>query len=199
MQSLWSPSQDVDRWSFDVFALNSASTDHALQTLVFELITRYGLNSRFKVFILGSYCTFHSLCYQRNAKNLWIKKRQSNVIISQLFTRNARCNRWYNQAHGVFFWLRPFTHKFTHSCFCFLFGSWISKHNLIDCAPLYADPDLMPDWVPVRTGERILQTQQPLPQPRPRRWRDPDAALPAAALWACGKSLCYFHLDQRQG
>lgn len=51
---LCSPAQDVDRWSFDVFALNSASSDHALQTLVFELITRYGLNSRFKVFIFGS-------------------------------------------------------------------------------------------------------------------------------------------------
>uniref|UniRef100_A0A8C4EWM0 Phosphodiesterase n=1 Tax=Dicentrarchus labrax TaxID=13489 RepID=A0A8C4EWM0_DICLA len=49
-QSLCSPSpQDVDRWSFDVFALNSASSDHALQTLFFELITRYGLNSRFKI------------------------------------------------------------------------------------------------------------------------------------------------------
>ncbi|KAI3369923.1 hypothetical protein L3Q82_024729, partial [Scortum barcoo] len=41
--------RDVDRWSFDVFALNSASSDHALQTLFFELITRYGLNSRFKI------------------------------------------------------------------------------------------------------------------------------------------------------
>ncbi|KAF3856530.1 hypothetical protein F7725_017253 [Dissostichus mawsoni] len=33
--------RDVDRWNFDVFALNSASSDHALQTLFFELITRY--------------------------------------------------------------------------------------------------------------------------------------------------------------
>ncbi|XP_020492371.2 dual specificity calcium/calmodulin-dependent 3',5'-cyclic nucleotide phosphodiesterase 1B [Labrus bergylta] len=41
--------RDVDRWSFDVFALNAASSDHALQTLFFELITRYGLNSRFKI------------------------------------------------------------------------------------------------------------------------------------------------------
>ncbi|XP_015257933.1 PREDICTED: calcium/calmodulin-dependent 3',5'-cyclic nucleotide phosphodiesterase 1B isoform X3 [Cyprinodon variegatus] len=41
--------RDVDRWSFDVFALNSASSDHALQTLFFELITRYDLNSRFKI------------------------------------------------------------------------------------------------------------------------------------------------------
>ncbi|KAI4827050.1 hypothetical protein KUCAC02_030477 [Chaenocephalus aceratus] len=41
--------RDVDRWNFDVFALNSASSDHPLQTLFFELITRYGLNSRFKI------------------------------------------------------------------------------------------------------------------------------------------------------
>ncbi|XP_067090840.1 dual specificity calcium/calmodulin-dependent 3',5'-cyclic nucleotide phosphodiesterase 1B-like [Osmerus mordax] len=41
--------RDVDRWSFDVFALNSASCDHALQTLFFELVTRYQLNSRFKI------------------------------------------------------------------------------------------------------------------------------------------------------
>ncbi|XP_010780266.1 calcium/calmodulin-dependent 3',5'-cyclic nucleotide phosphodiesterase 1B [Notothenia coriiceps] len=41
--------RDIDRWNFDVFALNSASSDHALQTLFFELITRYGLNSRFKI------------------------------------------------------------------------------------------------------------------------------------------------------
>lgn len=35
-----------------MFALNSASCDRALHTLLFELITRYGLNSRFKVFYL---------------------------------------------------------------------------------------------------------------------------------------------------
>ncbi|XP_044026745.1 calcium/calmodulin-dependent 3',5'-cyclic nucleotide phosphodiesterase 1B-like isoform X3 [Siniperca chuatsi] len=41
--------RDIDRWSFDVFALTSASSDHALRTLFFELITRYGLNGRFKI------------------------------------------------------------------------------------------------------------------------------------------------------
>ncbi|KAM6981211.1 LOW QUALITY PROTEIN: dual specificity calcium/calmodulin-dependent 3',5'-cyclic nucleotide phosphodiesterase 1B-like [Aplochiton taeniatus] len=41
--------RDIDRWSFDVFALNSASSDHSLQTLFFELVTRYELNSRFKI------------------------------------------------------------------------------------------------------------------------------------------------------
>lgn len=49
------PVQDVDRWSFDVFALNSTSSDHALQALFFELITRYELNTRFKVCALWRY------------------------------------------------------------------------------------------------------------------------------------------------
>ncbi|XP_036387265.1 calcium/calmodulin-dependent 3',5'-cyclic nucleotide phosphodiesterase 1B-like [Megalops cyprinoides] len=41
--------RDVDRWNFNVFALNSASSGHELQTLFIELITRYELNSRFKI------------------------------------------------------------------------------------------------------------------------------------------------------
>ncbi|XP_033822332.1 dual specificity calcium/calmodulin-dependent 3',5'-cyclic nucleotide phosphodiesterase 1B-like [Periophthalmus magnuspinnatus] len=41
--------RDLDRWSFDVFALSSASSDHALHTIVFELIARYDLNNRFKI------------------------------------------------------------------------------------------------------------------------------------------------------
>lgn len=69
----------------------------------------------------------------------------------------------------------------------------------LDCALCFVDPHLMPDWVPVCTGERIPQTQQPLPQPRPRCWCDPDVALPAAALWARGKSLWKWRLDEMQG
>lgn len=41
--------QNVDKWSFDVFALNDASGDHALQFIFYELLTRYDLISRFKV------------------------------------------------------------------------------------------------------------------------------------------------------
>ncbi|XP_036806797.1 calcium/calmodulin-dependent 3',5'-cyclic nucleotide phosphodiesterase 1B [Oncorhynchus mykiss] len=41
--------RDIDRWNFDVFALNTVCHDHALQTLFLELVTRYGLNSRFKI------------------------------------------------------------------------------------------------------------------------------------------------------
>uniref|UniRef100_A0A8C4YBF9 Phosphodiesterase 1B n=1 Tax=Gopherus evgoodei TaxID=1825980 RepID=A0A8C4YBF9_9SAUR len=39
----------LDLWCFDVFALNRVSEDHALRTIVFELLTRHNLNSRFKV------------------------------------------------------------------------------------------------------------------------------------------------------
>ncbi|KAM3593745.1 uncharacterized protein V6R79_020690 [Siganus canaliculatus] len=39
----------VDMWSFDVFALNDASGDHALKFVFYELLSRYDLISRFKV------------------------------------------------------------------------------------------------------------------------------------------------------
>ncbi|KAM9839426.1 dual specificity calcium/calmodulin-dependent 3',5'-cyclic nucleotide phosphodiesterase 1A-like [Aulostomus maculatus] len=41
--------KDVDVWSFDVFALNDASGDHALKFVFYELLTRYDLINRFKV------------------------------------------------------------------------------------------------------------------------------------------------------
>uniref|UniRef100_G3PSX4 Phosphodiesterase n=1 Tax=Gasterosteus aculeatus aculeatus TaxID=481459 RepID=G3PSX4_GASAC len=40
---------NVDMWSFDVFALNDASGDHALKFVFYELFTRYDLINRFKV------------------------------------------------------------------------------------------------------------------------------------------------------
>uniref|UniRef100_A0AAR2LPG7 Phosphodiesterase n=1 Tax=Pygocentrus nattereri TaxID=42514 RepID=A0AAR2LPG7_PYGNA len=39
----------VDTWSFDVFALNDASGDHALKFIFYELLTRYDLINRFKI------------------------------------------------------------------------------------------------------------------------------------------------------
>uniref|UniRef100_A0A668VIJ9 PDEase domain-containing protein n=1 Tax=Oreochromis aureus TaxID=47969 RepID=A0A668VIJ9_OREAU len=39
----------VDMWSFDVFALNDASGNHALKIVFFELLNRYNLINRFKV------------------------------------------------------------------------------------------------------------------------------------------------------
>lgn len=45
--------QNVDKWSFDVFALNEASGEHALKFIFYELLTRYDLISRFKVQLQG--------------------------------------------------------------------------------------------------------------------------------------------------
>ncbi|XP_065418009.1 dual specificity calcium/calmodulin-dependent 3',5'-cyclic nucleotide phosphodiesterase 1A isoform X9 [Chrysemys picta bellii] len=41
--------KDVDKWSFDVFALNEASGEHSLKFMMYELFTRYDLISRFKI------------------------------------------------------------------------------------------------------------------------------------------------------
>uniref|UniRef100_A0A3Q3VWM2 Phosphodiesterase n=1 Tax=Mola mola TaxID=94237 RepID=A0A3Q3VWM2_MOLML len=41
--------QNLDLWSFNVFALNDASGDHALKFVFYELLTRYDLINRFKV------------------------------------------------------------------------------------------------------------------------------------------------------
>ncbi|XP_029110903.1 calcium/calmodulin-dependent 3',5'-cyclic nucleotide phosphodiesterase 1C-like isoform X2 [Scleropages formosus] len=41
--------KNVDLWSFDVFALNEASGDHALKFIFYELLTRYDLINRFKI------------------------------------------------------------------------------------------------------------------------------------------------------
>uniref|UniRef100_A0A3Q2WHG4 PDE1 N-terminal domain-containing protein n=1 Tax=Haplochromis burtoni TaxID=8153 RepID=A0A3Q2WHG4_HAPBU len=41
--------EHVDMWSFDVFALNDASGNHALKIVFFELLNRYNLINRFKV------------------------------------------------------------------------------------------------------------------------------------------------------
>ncbi|XP_027411886.1 calcium/calmodulin-dependent 3',5'-cyclic nucleotide phosphodiesterase 1A isoform X4 [Bos indicus x Bos taurus] len=40
--------KDVDKWSFDVFALNEASGEHSLKFMIYELFTRYDLINRFK-------------------------------------------------------------------------------------------------------------------------------------------------------
>ncbi|XP_025738848.1 dual specificity calcium/calmodulin-dependent 3',5'-cyclic nucleotide phosphodiesterase 1B isoform X2 [Callorhinus ursinus] len=41
--------KNLDLWCFDVFSLNRAADDHALRTIVFELLTRHNLISRFKI------------------------------------------------------------------------------------------------------------------------------------------------------
>ncbi|XP_076845468.1 dual specificity calcium/calmodulin-dependent 3',5'-cyclic nucleotide phosphodiesterase 1B-like isoform X2 [Brachyhypopomus gauderio] len=51
--------RDVDRWNFDVFALDAGSSGHALKTLFIELMIRYELTNRFKVPIS---CLMSFLC-----------------------------------------------------------------------------------------------------------------------------------------
>ncbi|XP_012506594.1 PREDICTED: calcium/calmodulin-dependent 3',5'-cyclic nucleotide phosphodiesterase 1A [Propithecus coquereli] len=41
--------KDIDKWSFDVFALNEASGEHSLKFMIYELFTRYDLINRFKI------------------------------------------------------------------------------------------------------------------------------------------------------
>ncbi|XP_062390176.1 dual specificity calcium/calmodulin-dependent 3',5'-cyclic nucleotide phosphodiesterase 1A isoform X2 [Sardina pilchardus] len=41
--------KDVDKWTFDVFALHEASSEHALKFMVYELLTRYDLINRFRI------------------------------------------------------------------------------------------------------------------------------------------------------
>uniref|UniRef100_A0A8C6NW21 Phosphodiesterase n=1 Tax=Nothobranchius furzeri TaxID=105023 RepID=A0A8C6NW21_NOTFU len=53
--------KNVDKWSFDVFALNEASGDHALKFIFYELLTRYDLISRFKFSHLMTNIYFISL------------------------------------------------------------------------------------------------------------------------------------------
>nr|XP_048281870.1 calcium/calmodulin-dependent 3',5'-cyclic nucleotide phosphodiesterase 1A isoform X2 [Myodes glareolus]XP_048281871.1 calcium/calmodulin-dependent 3',5'-cyclic nucleotide phosphodiesterase 1A isoform X2 [Myodes glareolus] len=41
--------KDVDKWSFDIFALNETSSEHSLKFMIYELFTRYDLINRFKI------------------------------------------------------------------------------------------------------------------------------------------------------
>ncbi|XP_074071662.1 dual specificity calcium/calmodulin-dependent 3',5'-cyclic nucleotide phosphodiesterase 1A isoform X2 [Macrotis lagotis] len=41
--------KELDKWSFDVFALNDASGEHSLKFMMYELFTRYDLINRFKI------------------------------------------------------------------------------------------------------------------------------------------------------
>ncbi|XP_075683071.1 dual specificity calcium/calmodulin-dependent 3',5'-cyclic nucleotide phosphodiesterase 1C isoform X3 [Rhinoderma darwinii] len=41
--------KNVDKWTFDVFALNDSSSEHALKFIFYELLTRYDLINRFKI------------------------------------------------------------------------------------------------------------------------------------------------------
>lgn len=41
--------KEVDQWTFDVFSFQTATTDHALKFLVYDLLTRYDLISRYRI------------------------------------------------------------------------------------------------------------------------------------------------------
>ncbi|XP_033927387.1 dual specificity calcium/calmodulin-dependent 3',5'-cyclic nucleotide phosphodiesterase 1B [Melopsittacus undulatus] len=41
--------KSLDVWCFDVFTLNQMTEEHSLRTIVFEILTRHNLNSRFKI------------------------------------------------------------------------------------------------------------------------------------------------------
>ncbi|KAJ0070487.1 hypothetical protein NL108_011691, partial [Boleophthalmus pectinirostris] len=41
--------KEVDQWSFDVFSFQTATGDHALKFLVYDLLTRYDLISRYRI------------------------------------------------------------------------------------------------------------------------------------------------------
>ncbi|XP_051565179.1 dual specificity calcium/calmodulin-dependent 3',5'-cyclic nucleotide phosphodiesterase 1A-like isoform X2 [Myxocyprinus asiaticus] len=53
--------KDVDKWSFDVFTLQEASNEHALKFLVYELLTRYDLISRFRIPVSSLVCFVEAL------------------------------------------------------------------------------------------------------------------------------------------
>lgn len=61
--------QHVDTWSFNVFALNDSSGDHALKFVFYELLTRYDLINRFKVCCKND-IMFHHTCISTKYKLL---------------------------------------------------------------------------------------------------------------------------------
>ncbi|KPP79059.1 calcium/calmodulin-dependent 3',5'-cyclic nucleotide phosphodiesterase 1B-like [Scleropages formosus] len=90
--------RDVNRWNFDVFALNSASTGNALQTLFMELITRYELGSRFKV-CLTYYIQINTATNVLPLKHLKFNIFPLQIPIPHLVSFLAALERGYNK-HG---------------------------------------------------------------------------------------------------
>ncbi|KAK7881350.1 hypothetical protein WMY93_029759 [Mugilogobius chulae] len=60
--------KNMDMWSFDVFALNDASGDHALKFVFYELLSRYDLINRFKIPV-SSLLSFLDLLQQGYSKH----------------------------------------------------------------------------------------------------------------------------------
>ncbi|XP_028846643.1 calcium/calmodulin-dependent 3',5'-cyclic nucleotide phosphodiesterase 1A isoform X2 [Denticeps clupeoides] len=90
--------KDVDKWTFDVFALHEASGEHALKFLVYELLTRYDLISRFRIPVasLVSFVEALEVGYSKH------KNPYHNLIHAADVTQTAH----YLMLHtGVMHWL----------------------------------------------------------------------------------------------
>ncbi|XP_014732247.1 PREDICTED: calcium/calmodulin-dependent 3',5'-cyclic nucleotide phosphodiesterase 1C [Sturnus vulgaris] len=80
--------KNVDEWSFDVFALNDASGDHALKFIVYELLTRYDLINRFKhwlteleIFAMIFAAAVHDYEHTGTTNNFHIQTRSDSAIL----------------------------------------------------------------------------------------------------------------------
>ncbi|XP_055737351.1 dual specificity calcium/calmodulin-dependent 3',5'-cyclic nucleotide phosphodiesterase 1C isoform X5 [Salvelinus fontinalis] len=78
----------VDMWSFDVFALNDASGDHALKFIFYELLTRYDLINRFKnwlteleIFAMIFAAAVHDYEHTGTTNNFHIQTRSGTAIL----------------------------------------------------------------------------------------------------------------------
>ncbi|XP_060762373.1 dual specificity calcium/calmodulin-dependent 3',5'-cyclic nucleotide phosphodiesterase 1C isoform X2 [Neoarius graeffei] len=78
----------VDKWTFDVFALNESSGDHALKFIFYELLTRYDLISRFKhwmteleIFALIFAAAVHDYEHTGTTNNFHIQTRSDTAIL----------------------------------------------------------------------------------------------------------------------
>ncbi|XP_041923508.1 calcium/calmodulin-dependent 3',5'-cyclic nucleotide phosphodiesterase 1A isoform X2 [Alosa sapidissima] len=90
--------KDVDKWTFDVFALHEASSEHALKFMVYELLTRYDLINRFRIPVssLVSFVEALELGYSKH------RNPYHNLIHAADVTQTAH----YLMLHtGVMHWL----------------------------------------------------------------------------------------------
>ena len=69
--------QNLDDWTFDVFALNEAGENHALKYVGYELLQRYDIINKFKVSAAG-----YQLDDSTSAAALYF---MINLLCSELF------------------------------------------------------------------------------------------------------------------
>ncbi|XP_034718651.1 calcium/calmodulin-dependent 3',5'-cyclic nucleotide phosphodiesterase 1C [Etheostoma cragini] len=78
----------VDTWSFDVFALNDASGDHALKFVFYDLLTRYDLINRFKhwlteleIFAIIFAAAIHDFEHTGTTNNFHVQTRSDAAML----------------------------------------------------------------------------------------------------------------------